>query len=303
MPNPRFPIYIPSKSRATLARTPRYLDLMGVPYRLVIEEPQYADYNRYFPAEKLLILDPTYKKTYNLCMTIEEGQSTGPGPARNFIWDHAKAEGTPWYWTMDDNIEGFYYLNKNQRIKAGDGSPLHAMEEFVLRYKNIAMAGPAYLAFTPARVKQPPFIMNTRIYSCNLIRTDITTRWRGRYNEDTILSLDLLKAGWCTVQFNAYLQDKIDTQVLPGGNTEAFYAEEGTLPKSQMLVNEHPDVAKLAMRFGRVHHYVNYSPWKKRGLIKDPNYTPPENNPYKLKKIEKNFNPDKILGKPQKTEP
>ena len=44
---------------------------------------------------------------------------------------------------------------------------------------------------------------HSRIYSCNLIRTDIPYRWRGRYNEDTILSLDILRGGHCTLLFNA----------------------------------------------------------------------------------------------------
>jgi len=59
----QFPIYIPSKSRAEIATTPRFLDSIGVPYRLVIEEQQFAEYNKFFPAEKLIILDPIYKKT------------------------------------------------------------------------------------------------------------------------------------------------------------------------------------------------------------------------------------------------
>ena len=44
-------------------------------------------------------------------------------------------------------------------------------------------------------------------------------RWRGRYNEDTILSLDILKDGLCTMQFNNLLQGKVNTQVLGGGNS------------------------------------------------------------------------------------
>jgi hypothetical protein len=104
----------------------------------------------------------------------------------------------------------------------------------------------------------PAFVLNTRIYSCNLIRNDLPYRWRGRYNEDTILSLDMLKAGWCTVQFNAFLQYKMTTQTIKGGNDAEFYAHEGTLPKSQMLCDVHPDVSKIAYKFQRIHHHVNY---------------------------------------------
>lgn len=83
-------------------------------------------------------------------------------------------------------------------------------------------------------------------------------RWRGRYNEDTDLSLRVLKDGLCTIQFNAFLCGKVTTQRMKGGNTDEFYAEEGTLPKSKMLEDMHPDVAKVVWKFNRWHHHVNY---------------------------------------------
>jgi hypothetical protein len=153
-------------------------------------------------------------------------------------------------------------------VRVGNGAAFRAMEDFVLRYENVAMAGPNYEMFVPRKQKVPPFVLNTRIYSCNLIRNNIQFRWRGRYNEDTDLSLRILKAGLCTVQFNAFLQLKTTTQVLKGGNTEAFYSKEGTLPKSQMLVQMHPDVAELKYKFSRIHHHVDYSGFKKIKLKK-----------------------------------
>ena len=77
----------------------------------------------------------------------------------------------------------------------------------------------------------------------------------------------MLKARWCTIQFNAFLQEKVRTQVLKGGNTAEFYAKEGTRPKSEMQVAVHPDVSKLVWRFGRCHHYVNYRVFD-HGLIR-----------------------------------
>jgi hypothetical protein len=186
---------------------------------------------------------------------------------------------------MDDNITLFARLHENQRIPVGDGTIFHAMEEFVLRYKNIGMAGPQYWMFAPSRSKLPPYVINTRIYSCNLIRNDLPFRWRGRYNEDTDLSLVMLKAGWATVQFNAFLQYKLTTQTLGGGNTEAFYAEEGTLPKSQMLVKMHPDVARLVWKFRRWHHFVDYTPFKDLGLIRKPDLQLPTDSVYRMEKV------------------
>lgn len=268
---PRFPLYIPSKSRAETAKTPRFLDSINQPYKIVVEEQQYEDYNRFFPKEKLLILDPLYQKNYETCDTgVPETKSKGPGPARNFAWEHSISEGHDWHWVMDDNILLFAIMNKNNRHVVGDGTIFHAMEDFVLRYENIAMAGPNYWTFAHPRAKRPPFTLNTRIYSCNLIRNDLPYRWRGRYNEDTILSLDMIVGGWCTVQFNSLLQDKMHTQVLTGGNTEAFYAEEGTYPKSKMLYDEYPEITKIVWRFGRWHHFINYKVFK-HGLIKKDN--------------------------------
>ena len=168
---------------------------------------------------------------------------------------------------MDDNITDFYRLVHNQKIRFGDATGFRIMEDFVLRYKNVAMAGPNYENFIVRKEQYPPFVLNTRIYSCNLIRNDLTLRWRGRYNEDTDLSLRLLKDGWCTVQFNAVLQNKLGTQTVKGGCNADFYEKEGTAPKSQMLVKLHPDVSRLMWRFGRVHHHVDYRPFRGLKLI------------------------------------
>lgn len=281
---PRFPIYIPSKSRAATALTPRFLDRIGQPYRIVVEEEQRGAYAEYFPADRLLVLDPAYRTAYDPCDDLGESKSLGPGPARNFIWEHSIAAGYPWHWVMDDNIKLFARLHRNERIPVGDATIFHAMEEFVLRYLNVGMAGPAYWMFAFSRVARPPFVLNTRIYSCNLIRNDLRMRWRGRYNEDTDLSLRMLKAGWCTVQFNAFLQYKLGTQQLAGGNTEAFYEREGTLPKSEMLARLHPDVAHVTRRFNRPHHHVNYAPFRSLRLVRRPDYTPPAETPYRFER-------------------
>lgn len=202
-------------------------------------------------------LDPSYQAAYETCDDIGLLKPVGPGASRNFAWDHAVDAGAPWHWVMDDNIRFFMRLHHRARIKVSDGAIFRAMEDFADRFDNLAMCGPAYSFFAFENCILP-FCANTRIYSCNLIRNDAPFRWRGRYNEDTILSIDMLKAGWSTVQFNAFLQCKAATQTMKGGNTEAFYEKEGTLPKSEMLQAVHPDVASVVRRFKRDHHLVNY---------------------------------------------
>lgn len=283
--NPRFPVYIPTKGRHEYMMTSKVLTELGMPAHYLIVEPQQIDeyaaaIKRWNISASIIQLDYKYKVNYELCDSLGLQKSTGPGPARNCAWEHAIASGHEWHWVMDDNILSFRRLHLNEKVKVSNGAIFRAMEDFVLRYKNISMAGPNYYMFAPARVKMPPFVMNTRIYSCNLIRNDAPFRWRGRYNEDTILSLDMLKAGWCTVQFNAFLQQKMNTQKIKGGNTQEFYhaegqikagsryAENGTLAKSRMLTCVHPDVSRLVWKFGRWHHHVDYARFKRQRLIK-----------------------------------
>ncbi|MDN8598635.1 hypothetical protein Q0A17_04255 [Citrobacter sp. S2-9] len=260
--NPQFPLYIVSKGRADSRLTSRSLEFMQTPYFIVVEEQEYGKYAAVIDKKKILVLDKKYQRDYDTFDDLGLTKSTGPGPARNFVWDHSVAKGYSWHWVMDDNIRNFYRLHNNRKIRVADGTIFRCMEDFVLRYENVGMAGPNYFMFVPRRDKVRPFMTNTRIYSCNLIRNDLPMRWRGRYNEDTDLSLRMLKSGWCTIQFNAFLQQKIWTQQVKGGNTAEFYAKEGTYNKSSMLVDMHPDLARMAYKFQRVHHVVNYAEFK-----------------------------------------
>lgn len=278
--NPQFPLYIPSKGRHESRLTARTLEAMRVPYSIVVEEHERDLYANAIDPRfgTVVVLDPQYQRDYDACDDLGMTKSKGPGPARNFIWDHSIAAGHAWHWVMDDNIKFFFRFNRNMKIPATSGSVFRAMEDFCLRYSNVGMAGPNYFMFASRKSKAPPFVLNTRIYSCNLIRNDAPFRWRGRYNEDTDLSLRMLKAGWVTVQFNAFLQGKTTTQVLKGGNTDAFYAKDGTLPKSKMQVDLHPDVSRLVWKFGRWHHHVDYSPFKSLRLVRRPDVEIPEGN-------------------------
>lgn len=278
MASPKHPLYIPSKGRADCRYTAKALDEMKVPYLLVVEEQEYTEYCRVAGKDKVLVLDKSYQDDYDTFDNLGNTKSKGPGPARNFIWDHSISNGHTWHWVMDDNIRAFYRLNRNRIERVYDGAFWLAMETFCERYTNVAMAGPNYELFVLRRAKSPPFILNTRIYSCSLIRNDVSFRWRGRYNEDTDLSLRMLKAGWCTVQFNAFLQDKIATQQVKGGNTSEFYEKDGTLPKSQMQVAMHPDVSRLVWKFGRWHHQVNYKPFRVNKLIRKKGISRAEKN-------------------------
>lgn len=270
---PKYPIYIPSKGRWELRPTSKALEAMGVDYRIVIEPQEYEDYASVINPRKILTLPFS-----------ELGQ--GSIPARNWIWEHAISEGHKRHWIIDDNIRQFYRLNKNHREPVKTGSTFRAAEDFVDRYENVALAGFQYNGFAADKQKHPPFIPNTRVYSCILIKNDIPYRWRGRYNEDTDLSLRALKDGWCTILFKAFLADKKVTMSMKGGNTDELYAGDGRLKMAQSLQEQHPDVTTIKWKWGRWQHEVDYSRFKYNKLIKRTDIEiPDEPNEYGMKLV------------------
>ena len=267
---PKYPLYVVSKGRWDTRLTSEALCKQEVKHNIVIEEQEYKKYKKNINHRyaKLLVLDTKYQDEYDTCDDLGNTRSKGPGPARNFAWQHSIDNGHDWHWVMDDNIRIFLRFTKNRFIPAYTGAFWKAMEDFITRYENVGMGGPEYYMFIVRRNKYKPFRINTRIYSCNFIRNDLPYRWRGRYNEDTILSLDMLKEKWATIIFHTFLQEKMPTHVIKGGNTKEFYEKEGTLPKSKMQVAVHPDVSKLVSRFGRWHHKVDYAKFKTRPKLR-----------------------------------
>jgi len=266
--NPEHPVYIVSKGRWESRLTSKALEHMTVPYKIIVEESEFDKYAEVIDSTKILILPQSYLDAYDTCDDLGETKSKGPGAARNFAWDHSISVGAKKHWVLDDNFDAFHRFNRNMKNEVDSGTIFRLMEMFVDRYENVPIAGPNYYSFCKTTDAVPPFILNTRIYSCLLIQNDIPYRWRGRYNEDTDLSLRVLKDGYCTIQFNAFLAGKVTTQRMKGGNTADFYAQEGTLAKSKMLADMHPDVASVVWRFNRWHHHVDYRPFKVNRLIR-----------------------------------
>lgn len=258
--NPKYPIYIVSKGRAHCCYTSRFLSQMEVPHVVVVEPSDVSLYKQKVENSfaSIIELDMSYKDNYDVCDDLGDSFPRGSGGARNFCWDHSTALGAKRHWLMDDNtVTGFYYFNNNIRQKVRTGAIFSACETFSDRYENLAISGLQYRFFCPSNSKRPAYTLNTRVYSYLLIRNDIPYRWRGRYNEDTDLSLRVLKDGWCTVLFNAFLAAKSETLGVRGGNTDSIYVN-GTYNKSKMIADLHPDVAKVVWKYGRWHHHVDY---------------------------------------------
>ena len=256
MKMPKYPIYIISKGRWERRQTSKALELMGVPYHIVVEPQEYDNYASVIDPKKILVLPFS---------NLGEGSI----PARNWVWEHSIKMGAERHWILDDNMDSFYRLNRNMKLLVTTSVIFKCAEDFVDRYENIAIAGFQYNSFVFKDAIVPPFRLNTRIYSCILLNNNLPYRWRGKYNEDTDLSLRALKDGWVTLLFNCFLVNKETTMRAKGGNTDSIYnLGDNRLEFAQSLQQQHPDVAKVTWKFGRWHHQVNYEPFKKNKLIR-----------------------------------
>lgn len=278
--NPKYPVYIISKGRWESRLTSKALEEINVPYKIVIEPQEYKEYSEVIDKEKILILPFS-----NL--------GKGSIPARNWVWDYSISVGAKKHWILDDNIRWFARVNKRKKIRVNSGICFKLTEDFTERYINVGLSGLQYEMFIPANsTVNNPFILNTRIYSCILIKNDIPFRWRGKYNEDTDLSLRVLKAGYCTILMQVFVCKKTATMTMKGGNTDQLYKQDkafdGRLEMAKHLKRQHPDVTKIVKKWGRWQHQVDYRPFKNNKLIRKKDITIKEGiNNYNMKIVNK----------------
>lgn len=275
---PQFPVYVISKGRADVCLTAQFLITDQVPFYLVIEPQEEEAYRAQFVNDK----------SCTIVILPFSNLGLGSIPARNFCWEHAKESGAKRHWMIDDNISMFDRLHKGKKIRVQAGIALKVVEDFTERYTNIAISGHNYSTFVGLAAsggRMPPFYLNTHVYSCLLILNEIPQRWRGKWNEDTDLNLQVLANKYCTVLFNALSIRKAGTMTMKGGNAAELYKGDGRLEMARSLERAWPGVVETKRRFGRPQHVVSNS-WRKfdTPLIRrtDIDWDEIENNAYTL---------------------
>jgi len=268
---PQYPIYIPTYQRHETCYTARTLTDLGInDYYLVIRnEPD--EINNYGEAidkfkltGKLLIMTDEFYQDQK-----EQGNDFSIIP-RNYAYQHAIDKGYSAHWCIDDNIKGFFRRNNGSILAfENTGFPLYFVEEYIKKYHNVYQAGIQYRHLGFSMGHRNPIIYNSRVYSCILNKHIDGFRWRGKYNEDTDLSLRLLKAGYSTMTFQNILCGKQSTSSVKGGNTDAFHkSETGYMDKAKSLKEQHPEITEIVVKYNRPHHQVNYKGFKNNELGK-----------------------------------
>ena len=257
-----YPIYVISKGRPNKTYTVDTLEEMGVNFYLCVEPSEYDDYaaNPKIKKERILKLPEDFSK---------RGQ--GAVPVRNFVWEHASQNGHSKHWQLDDNIAGMFRWNHNLQKKITDGVFFRVMEDFSDRYENMGLVSPQIQSFVPhIKTHYQPVLFNTRAYCCILINNELLDqrleeRWRGRYNDDTDLSLRVLATGdLVTACFYSFVSGKLTSGRTKGGMADMYknHSHEGYWKKFEALKQTWGNLITFTNKRhadGRPHHHIEYT--------------------------------------------
>jgi len=255
----KFTIYVITKGRWETNYTIKSLEKLGIKnYKVVIETQEVDKYIKSGVDKEKII---PFEK--------EDKQNKSGIPVRNFVWNYSIKQGEEYHWILDDNIENFYRWNRNKRTIVNSGFVFTQIEDYTVNKNNVVMSGMNYHFYNPdIDYGRDLITKNTRIYSCILIKNDIPKleeKWRGQYNEDTDLSIRIMKHGYATLLFNNYLCGKKQSGTVKGGNKELYkdYSQEGYKTKTLSLISQHPEIVKFKkLKNQPYHHQVDYTPFE-----------------------------------------
>jgi hypothetical protein len=249
-----YPIYIISKGRFEVTLTADNFEKAGIHYLIAVEPQEYNLYCAKLGVNKVLKLPFS-----NLGL--------GSYPARNYCWEHAKANGYKYHWLFDDNIQNWAKWINGKRKKWEDLNSALVYVEQNADKTNVDISGfeePNFVVKPPKN----PFKNNCHVYSAMLIKNDLPYRWRLKYNEDIDLCLQVLHNGGSTSSCVYYMADKVSTaKKMKGGNQIELYQgndPKKNLLKAKMLESVWPQYTKTVIRYGRHHHLINWKIFNKK---------------------------------------
>tara|TARA_Y100000310_G_C20633504_1_gene789938 strand:- start:39 stop:932 length:894 start_codon:yes stop_codon:yes gene_type:complete len=250
----KYPIYIPSKGRSDTCLTALFFLNDGIHnFKIVVEPQEYKSYLENFDKKNILLLPENNK---------------GLTYSRLWIRKHSIKNGHKRHWQFDDNIRCMYRLNRGLRVRCDGRIGINAVEEFTDRYKNIGISGFNYSMFATRTIAKP-YVVNCHVYSATLINNEMPYKWRTEFNNDVDICLQVVTNGLCTVAFNAFVVEKMETMKMKGGNTGSHIKENQRLKNAQELAANWSEYVSVVWKFNRWHFSVKNG-WKdfKHPLIK-----------------------------------
>lgn len=260
-------LYIISKGRPQ-CKTAQTLEKIGYDGEWFIvcgnNDETLPEYIERWGKEKVLVFDwyEEIKRTDVMDNFGFEKMPSGAAPVRNAVFDFSRARGEKRHWQMDDDFVGFYMtttdLTKKNQI---DGKALYRWLYRIAEYADSANLANIGISLLVDSFKYSAKTFSSRVYGTHNMSNDpnLTPRWRGRFNDDTIHAITVHRLGKLKELNLKFLSvDTPDTQQEAGGLSE-MYKELGTVRKTAYIILIAPNATKLVIHRGRYHHRVDWT--------------------------------------------
>jgi len=218
----RYPIYIPSKGRATTASTPRLLG--DLPYTLVVEPTDLGAYRESFPGADILALD-----------TCDRGAQY----ARQAALAHARGLGVGALWQLDDDLTGLYRVAAGKCTRCPAAEALAYAETLMDALPRVGIVGFAVRQFAWSASKA--YEWNRYPVMCILASTSTGID----YDPDIYLAEDLafwlahVEAFWRSIKVNAYAVAARPMASAHEGGYQKMYSTENATRYGKMVARRY----------------------------------------------------------------
>lgn len=246
----KYHVYIPSRGRADNCLTAMRMQESNIPFTIMVEPAQYADYAEFYPKENL------HKLPRN---------DRGLSYARNQIKKLSTKKGEVCHWQMDDDIRKFMMRRDNKNVKITARESLEHAEAVFRSYTDLSMLSHRYTAFAFAQKEE--FSFNQNACSCILVRNSLEAKWKDDTIEDADFAMRVLTAGGTTITLNRNLIDTVPHLAQKGGLTDAAMQGNGRKVYYQQLAEDWPGAFSVKVddtgKAKLIHHRV-WSKFKQR---------------------------------------
>lgn len=231
----KYPIFIPSKGRATyeLAKVCPVLDQSKLHYTIFVEPQDELTYRGIFGLASIVVLKENDK---------------GIGYARQSMLDYAREKKIPVYWQLDDNIYGFYKVEGGKTAKCGAREALETAETY-FDYHNaqaeVGLLGLDYQQY--AWAKKDALSLNNRTWCSTLTRSDTGIDYAQDLDtrEDVDFCLQHLLNGWRTILVHRYAMGKPPMAMNKFGGLSQQYKQGKGMTALRDLVEKYKDIPGL----------------------------------------------------------
>jgi len=215
----KYKINILSLGRYTdkLGTTHKILTEMKIHHYLFVEEKEFELYNNWINQEYCILIN----SGENYSILKEGGQHM-----RNFIIEYWLSKGEEFIWMLDDNIQGYKRLYDGFKIDIKSKEIFTSIEHYISHIDNIGICSHNIQTLVRPNSIRPCLLINSKHFSSLLINIRTGIRFRFKYNEDHIFSIDTINQGFQSICFNHILYDKITSGRQTGGNAE-IYGSQG----------------------------------------------------------------------------